>query len=103
MMPSGKTKFPDFAYLRFKCVAMNTTELKTKILKQIDALDSDKPEGFYGLLLNYVNGQQSEEEWYLLSDEQRNGILAAIAEVESGHKIPHTEIVEKYRSQFRNA
>lgn len=82
---------------------MNTAELKTKILKQIDALESDKLEGFYGLLWNYVNAQRSEEEWYLLSDEQRNGILTAIAEVGSGHKIPHTEIVEKYRSQFRNA
>lgn len=82
---------------------MNTAELKTKILKQIDALESDKLEGFYGLLLNYVNSQRSEEEWDLLSEEQRLGILAAIAEVDSGHKIPHTEIVEKYRSQFRNA
>lgn len=84
-------------------MAMNTAELKTKILKQIDALESDKLEGFYGLLLNYVNSQRSEEEWDLLSEEQRLGILAAIAEVDSGHKIPHTEIVEKYRSQFRNA
>lgn len=82
---------------------MNTTELKTKILKQIDALDSDKLEGFYGLLLNYVNAQQNEEEWHLLSDEQRVGILAAIAEVESGQKIPHAEVTAKHRSRFRNA
>lgn len=82
---------------------MNTTELKTKILKQIDALDSDKLEGFYGLILNYVNAQRSEDEWGLLSDEQRVGILAAIAEVESGQKIPHAEVTAKHRSRFRNA
>lgn len=82
---------------------MNTTELKTKILKQIDALDSDKLEGFYGLLLNYVNAQRSEEEWELLSEEQRVGILTAIAEVDSGQKIPHAEVMAKHRSRFGNA
>lgn len=39
---------------------MNTAEIKIKILKHIDTLDSDKLEGFYGLLLNYVNAQRSE-------------------------------------------
>jgi hypothetical protein len=53
--------------------------------------------------LNYVNAQQNEEEWHLLSDEQRVGILAAIAEVESGQKIPHAEVTAKHRSRFSNA
>ncbi|MBA4303229.1 MAG: hypothetical protein C0424_03280 [Sphingobacteriaceae bacterium] len=96
-------KISRVSYLRFKSVAMNTAELKTKILKQIDALESDKLEGFYGLLLNYVNAQRSEEEWDLLSDEQRLGILAAKAEVESGQKIPHAEVTAKHGSRFGNA
>lgn len=82
---------------------MNTAEIKIKILKQIDTLDSDKLEGFYGLLLNYVNAQRSEEEWHLLTDEQRTGILSAIEEVDAGHKILHTEVVAKFRSRFGSA
>lgn len=82
---------------------MNAAEIKIKILKQIDTLDSDKLEGFYGLLLNYVNAQRSEEEWHHLTDEQRAGVLSAIEALDAGHKIPHAEVVAKFRSRFKNA
>ncbi len=79
---------------------MNASELKLKIFRQIDTLEKSKLEDLYGVLLNYVNGQKELNDWVELTNEQRQGILDAVAEVESGKVIPHDKIVAKYRQKY---
>jgi len=81
---------------------MNTAELKLKIFRQVDLLDKDKLEDVYGLLANYINGLQSETDWDILSDHQKNGIYTAINELEDGKHILNDSIIQKYKRMYPN-
>jgi hypothetical protein len=78
---------------------MNTAELKIKIFSQIDSLDSNKMEEFYGVLLNFINSKKEANEWLELTDQQREGVDAAIEELDSGKGISHQEVIKKLREK----
>ena len=79
---------------------MNTAELKLKIFREVDSLDKNKLEDIYGLICNRLNENNDTEEWYKLSDTQRDGILTAMNSVEKGDGIPHETIIEKYQKKY---
>jgi len=81
---------------------MNASDLKLKIFREIDTLEKSKLEDFYGVLVNFLNGQKDVDDWQKLSEDQRQGILDAVEEVKQGKVIPHDEIEEKYRSRSIN-
>jgi hypothetical protein len=82
---------------------MNASDLKLKIIREIDSLDKSKLEDFYGVLVNFVNGQKDLSEWEELTNDQRQGILDAVSQVESGEIISHDKIVAKYSNKYSNA
>lgn len=81
---------------------MSSAELKLKIFRQVDLLDKSKLEDLYGILVNYLNGQNDLEDWMKLTDEQKQGIGRAIDEIDSGKAIKHQAIVEKFRKKYSN-
>jgi len=82
---------------------MTASDLKLKIFQQIDALDKNRLEELYGVLLNYINGQKNLDEWEKLTEEQRKGLLDSIEEIDAGKGIPHSEVMEKIRKKYKNA
>jgi len=60
-------------------------------------------EEFYGILLNYINGQKDITDWDNLSASQKNGILDAIDEIDSGKGIPNNTVLTKFRKKYGNA
>ena len=82
---------------------MTVSELKLRLFRQIDTLDKTKLEGVYGVLTNYINGQKDILEWDKLSDNQRQGILNAIEEIESGKGIPNKVVLYKSRKKYPHA
>jgi hypothetical protein len=82
---------------------MTIAELKLKIFREVDSLEKNRLEEFYGLLLNYINGKKDISDWDKLTKEQRQGILDAIDEIESGKGIPHKKVMENIRKKFPNA
>jgi hypothetical protein len=83
-----------------KTKQMNTAELKIKILNQIDSLDSNKIEEFYGVLLNFINSKTEVNEWLEITDQQREGVDAAIEELDSGKGISHQEVMKKLMKKY---
>jgi len=81
---------------------MTVSDLKLRIFRQIDSLDKSKLEEFYGVLLNYINGQQDISDWDKLSAAQKQGILDSIDEVESGKGIPNKAVLDKSRKKYSN-
>jgi hypothetical protein len=53
---------------------MTVSDLKIRIFRQIDSLEKSKLEEFYGIMLNYINGQKVISEWDELSISQQKGI-----------------------------
>jgi hypothetical protein len=82
---------------------MTVSDLKLRIFRQIDSLEKGKLEEFYGILLNYINGQKDISDWDKLSASQKNGILEAIDEIESGKGVPNNIVLKKFRKKYSNA
>ena len=79
---------------------MTVSDLKLRIFRQIDSLEKSKLEEFYGVLLNYINGQKDISDWNELSATQKKGILDAIDQVDSGEGIPTKAVLDKFRKKY---
>jgi len=86
-----------------KTDTMTVSDLKLRIFRQIDSLEKSKLEEFYGILINYLNGQKDVSEWDKLSESQKKGIMDAIDEIESGKGIPNNAVLKKFRKKYTNA
>ena len=82
---------------------MTVSDLKLKIFRQIDSLEKSRLEEFYGLLMNYVNGEKDISDWDKLSDTQKQGILDAIEELDSKKGVSNKVVIDKFRKKYSNA
>lgn len=81
---------------------MTTSDLKLKIFRQIDSLEKSRLEELYGILLNYLNEQRDVSDWDGLTGAQKQGIVDAVEEIESGKGIPHEDVIAKIRKKYSN-
>ena len=79
---------------------MTVSELKLQIFREIDSLEKNNLEELYGVLINYINGKKELGDWENLSPEQKEGLIDAIREIDSGKGIPHEQIMENIRSKY---
>jgi len=79
---------------------MTVSDLKLKIFRQIDSLEKNRLEEFYGLLLNYINGKKDISDWDKLSLAQKQGLMDAIDQLDSDNGIPHNEVIDKLRKKY---
>jgi len=63
---------------------MSVSELKLKIFREIDSLEKSSLEELHQILKNFINGKRDLDDWQKLTEDQKNGILEAIDEVDSG-------------------
>jgi hypothetical protein len=82
---------------------MTVSDLKLRIFREIDSLEKNKLEEFYGLLMNYINGKKDISDWDKLSANQKQGILDAIGEIDSGKGIPNKVVLDKFRKKYSHA
>lgn len=81
---------------------MNESEMKIKIFRHVDSLENSKLAELYGLMLNFINGNDSIEEWNKLTFEEKQGIENAIFEIDSGKGIQHEKVMKKFRKKYLN-
>ncbi len=79
---------------------MTTADLKLKIFRQIDSLQKNRLDEVYGLLMNYFRGQKDIDDWDNLSDEQKQGIIDAVEQLEQGKNISHQKAMTKGRLHY---
>lgn len=82
---------------------MTVSDLKLKLFRQIDSLEKDQLEEFYEVLDNFINEKRELDDWEQLTDEQKQGVLDAIEESDSGKGIPHEKVMENMRKKFKHA
>jgi hypothetical protein len=82
---------------------MTVSDLKLRIFREIDSLEKNKLEEFYGLLMNFINGKKDISDWDRLSANQKQGILDAIDEIDSGKGIPNKVVLDKFRKKYSHA
>ena len=79
---------------------MTVSDLKLKIFRQIDSLEKNRLEEFYGLMQNYLNSKKELIDWAKLSEAQKKGIFDAIDEIESGKGKTNKAVVDKFRKKY---
>jgi hypothetical protein len=79
---------------------MTVSDLKLKIFRQIDSLEKNRLEEFYGLLLNYVNSKKDISDWERFTPAQKQGLIDAIDQMDSGKGISHNDVLEKLRKKY---
>jgi hypothetical protein len=73
---------------------MTVSDLKLKIIRQIDSLEKSRLEEFYGLLLNYINGKKDISDWEKLSSDQKQGLMDAIDQLDSGQSVSNKDVID---------
>jgi hypothetical protein len=81
---------------------MTVSDLKLKIFRKIDSLEKNRLEEFYGLLLNYINGQKDISDWNKLTLAQKQGLMDAIDQLDSGKGISHNDVIDKLRKKYNS-
>ena len=79
---------------------MTVSDLKLKIFRQIDSLEKNRLEEFYGLLLNYINGKKDISDWEKLTKSQKQGLIDAIDELDAGEGSLHKDVIDKFRKKY---
>jgi hypothetical protein len=88
-----------FLYLRIK----SKMDIKSQIIREMDALNQNALQDFYGLLLNFLHGRRVDGEWSDLSAAQRSGLLHALSQVENEQTVPHEQLAAKYKNRYPGA
>lgn len=79
---------------------MNNANLKSKIIKELDAFDASALEEFYGVLLNFVHQKTEHEDWNQLTLQEQQGIYQALHELDEGKGIPHEKVMKNIRKKY---
>jgi hypothetical protein len=82
---------------------MTVADLKLKIFREVDSLEKNRLQEIYGVLINYIRGQKDIDDWNKLSEEQKQGIVDAINEIDSGKGTPHKKVMSRIHKNFINA
>ncbi len=81
---------------------MTVSDLKLKIFRQIDSLEKSRLEELYGVFINYMNGKKEISDWEKLTKEQKQGIVDAIEEIDSGNSFPNEKVIADIRKKYSN-
>jgi hypothetical protein len=82
---------------------MTVADLKLKIFREVDSLEKNRLQEIYGVLINYLRGQKDIDDWDKLSEEQQQGIVKAISEIDSGKGNPHKQVMTRIRKKYIHA
>lgn len=79
---------------------MTTTQIKFRLLKQIEQLSSSSLKELYGIFLNYFNSRQHVDEWALLGEKEKTAIEAGLEQLNKGQKISRKDAINKLRKRY---
>lgn len=79
---------------------MSVTNIKIKLIKEIDSLDNRNIEELYGIVMNFINGQKESENWDSLTDIQKAGIESGIYQLDQGKGISHDMVMEELKKKY---
>ena len=78
---------------------MDETALKTQLIDKIEHADLNQLKEIYGLLINYFNGEQGDD-WYSLSEYQKEKINKSIEQANAGLGTPAKEVIKLTREKY---
>ena len=79
---------------------MTSTELKKRILKDVESLEKQGLEEVYGTLQNILNSKKNLGDWANLTLAEKKGLQEAINELNDGKGISNEKALKNFRRKF---
>ncbi len=80
---------------------MNATELKTDLVKKIEAMNLHQLKDVYGLVQNYFNSNEDVEDWNSLAPVHRKAIEIGLKQADMGLTVPLSEVMAAARRKIK--
>jgi hypothetical protein len=82
---------------------MNSAELKLELIRNIDKLEKKQLFELSGVVSNMIHGQYGNDDWDLLSQFEKEGILEAIEDLKKNGGIKNETVIKNIRTRIANA
>ncbi|SHI74856.1 hypothetical protein SAMN05444280_105127 [Tangfeifania diversioriginum] len=79
---------------------MDTTNIKIKLIKEIDSLDNKNVKELYGIVMNFINGKVESENWDNLTEIQKAGIELGINQLDQNKGLDHDMVMEELKKKY---
>jgi hypothetical protein len=82
---------------------MNSAELKLDLIRKIDKLEKKQLSELSGVVSNMIHGKFGNDDWDLLSQYEKDGIMEAMEDLKNNGGINHENVIKKIRRNIANA
>ena len=79
---------------------MKSAEIKLDLHDKIEHANFEQLKELYGLITNYFNSRQSDEEWESLSTAQKKKIIHGLEQADAGLGTPLKEVIKGAREKY---
>ena len=79
---------------------MKTAEIKLDLHNKIDNAASKQLKEIYGLVINYLNSNDTIEEWDTLTEAQKNKITQGLEQADAGLGTPAKDVIKRAREKY---
>jgi len=79
---------------------MKTAEIKLDLHNKIDNVASKQLKEIYGLVINYLNSNNTVEKWDALTETQKNKIMQGLDQADAGLGTPAKEVIKRAREKY---
>jgi len=79
---------------------MEVNAIKVDLIDKIEHADDNQLKEIYGLITNYFNGLEENEDWDSLSEIQQKLIMKSIEQADAGLVAPVEEVIKRSREKY---
>ena len=79
---------------------MNDQEIKVKLFHKIDSLGHKRLLELYGIVTNFLNSNDSSDDWNNLTASQKEGIEYGIEELEEGKGLGNNVVMDELKKKY---
>lgn len=79
---------------------MNVLEIKRKLIDEIEHANEQEIKDVYGLVLNYFNQQNNEEDWNKLSESQKKHLENSLKQAENEESISLSQVLNDVKAKY---
>ncbi|MDB5154509.1 MAG: hypothetical protein JWR54_3260 [Mucilaginibacter sp.] len=79
---------------------MKTAGIKLDLHNKIDNVASKQLKEIYGLVINYLNSNNTVEKWDSLTEAQKKKIMQGLDQADAGLGTPAKEVIKRAREKY---
>lgn len=79
---------------------MSTIEIKKEIISKVESFNKKELEEFYGMLINFMNGNTDHDFWDTLTDDEKQAIDEGLEDIKNGKTATWEEVRKDIKNKY---